>query len=125
MGRAFKWESYRCEKCQRRMWGHGFVCRYFAEVCSVLYLKRYRCPGCRAVVTTRPEGYWPRVRSSILTIYQTLKGRFTTGSWAGNRQRAGHWLRRFVAMVRMEHGDQASLLSVLESCFGKGLRFFP
>ena len=124
-GRAFNWESQACEKCKRQMWGHGFVCRYFSEVFSALYLKRFRCPSCGVVATTRPDGYWRATRSSILSIYAALSGRLRTGSWASNRQRAGHWLRRFVAMVRMNYGDHSDLVAVLDSCLAKGLRFFP
>ena len=125
-GRSFNWGQHDCEKCQRAMWGHGFVTRYFAEVRSALFLKRYRCPGCRVVVTLRPEGYFSRIRSSIRSIYETLLVRLTRGAWGtpGLRQRAGHWLRRFVEKVRMDWTDASDLKVVLRFCYEKQIPFF-
>jgi hypothetical protein len=125
-GREFNWGRHNCEKCQRSMWGHGFVTRYFAEFSCALFLKRFRCPQCRVVVTLRPEGYWPRVRSSICSIYKTLFGRLRTGIWdlPAIRQRAGHWLRRFVKKVRMDWGDAADLRAILDFCYNKQVSFF-
>jgi hypothetical protein len=126
LGRNFNWGKHDCENCQRSMWGHGFVGRYFSEFHSVLFLKRYRCPGCRRVVTVRPEGYWPHLRSSVRSIYLTLLARLTKGSWGPGtaRQRAGHWLRRFVQKVRMDWGDASDLKAALEFCHQKGVSFF-
>ncbi len=125
-GKSFNWEPQFCEKCQRPMWGHGFVSRYFTEITSSLYLKRFRCPGCSSVATTRPEGYWPRIRSSVASIYQSLKSRLDTGSWprGGPRQRYAHWLRRFVRKVRMDFSVAPELGSALEFCFSKNIPFF-
>lgn len=126
LGRNFNWGEHDCEKCQRSMWGHGFVARYFSEFHSVFFLKRYRCPGCRRVATVRPEGYWPRLRSSVQSIYLTLVVRLTTGLWGPGtvRQRAGHWLRRFVQKVRMDWGGTSDLKAALEFCYQKGVSFF-
>jgi hypothetical protein len=125
-GKHFNWDGYDCENCQRSMWGHGFVSRYFAEITPVVFLKRFRCPGCHAVATVRPAGYMPRLRSSIASIYSSLLGRITTGAWGGrdSRQRCGHWLRRFVVRVRMDWGDASDLKAALEFCNQKQLSFF-
>jgi hypothetical protein len=125
-GRDFNWGKHDCENCHRSMWGHGFVARYFAEACGALLLKRFRCPSCRLVVTLRPEGYWPRVRSSISSIYAMLFLRLATGSWSDPtlRQRAGHWLRRFVEKVRMDWSDSADLRAALDFCHEKQIPFF-
>jgi hypothetical protein len=122
-GKNHKWEKHFCEICHRNMWGHGFVTRYFAEVDAAVYLKRYRCPGCSTVVTTRPETYWVRVRSSIRTIYVTLKTKLT-GSWPVGfpRQRGLHWLGRFVNLAKMENKESLPLF--LEHCFQKQICFF-
>jgi hypothetical protein len=121
-GKEHKWESCRCEGCQKRMWGHGYVLRYFSEVAGGLFLKRYRCSKCGAVVTTRPSGYWARVRSSTQKIYESLRTRLSLGPWLVPRQRGGHWLRRFIALAKMENKEDA--LSFLETCFLKKLSFF-
>jgi len=125
-GRDFNWGEHDCEKCNRGMWGHGFVTRCFSEVVSVLLVKRFRCPSCHVVVTIRPEGYWPRVRSSIITIFTTLHDRFESGRWGleASRQRSGHWLRRFVKRVRMDWGDASDLKASLEFLYEKQLLFF-
>lgn len=123
-GKKHKWERSFCDSCQRNRWGHGFVRRYFSEVFSEIYLKRYRCPGCVQVLTTRPVGYWLHLRSSILTIYEALKSKLK-GLWPPGfpRQRGGHWLRRFVELSKIEM--QGSLLLFLENCFAKQVHFFP
>jgi hypothetical protein len=125
-GRHFNWGKHDCEKCQRAMWGHGFVSRYFAQVCAALLMKRFRCPECGVVVTLRPEGFLPHVRSSVDSIYSALSMRFRTGSWGSeiSRQCAGHWLRRFVRKVRMDWGDASDLKAALEFCYQKQLSFF-
>ena len=64
-GKAYKWDKCDCQDCHRDMWGHGYVARYFSSITTEIYLKRYRCPSCLTVVTVRPAGYWPRIRSSI------------------------------------------------------------
>lgn len=123
-GKNHKWDKYHCGKCNRFMWGHGFVLRYFSSFTEAIYLKRYRCPGCRAVVTARPDGYWPFIQSSILAIYQALHSRIADGSWPSDfpRQRGGHWIRRFVKHAKM--ACQTNLLIFLSTCFEKELSFF-
>ncbi len=78
------------------------------------------------MATLRPEGYFPRVRSSIRSIYTALLSRLTAGAWGSgtSRQRAGHWLRKFVLRSRMDFGDRSDLKSVLAHCFDKQLSFF-
>ncbi|MBI4404826.1 MAG: hypothetical protein HY537_11725 [Deltaproteobacteria bacterium] len=122
-GKTYKWEKHHCDKCQRDMWGHGFVMRYFAEALDGVYLKRYRCPDCSTVVTTRPETHWNSIRSAILTIYRALKSKLT-GLWPPGfpRQRGLHWLKRFIDLAKME--NQNNLSWFLTFCFAKQLRFF-
>jgi len=120
-----KWEKQDCNKCNRRMWGHGFTKRCFSMLAGVVYLKRYRCPCCSSVLTIRPDGIWSYFQSLIQTIYETLKWRISTGSWRVGfpRQRGGHWLRRFTKYAQME--NQIKLESFLEFCFIKTILFCP
>jgi hypothetical protein len=122
-GKTHKWEKHHCDECQRNMWGHGFVMRYFAEALGEIYLKRYRCPDCSTVVTTRPETHWKGIRSAIGAIYEALRSKLT-GFWPPGfpRQRGLHWLRRFVALAKME--NQVNLPSFLVHCFTKKVHFF-
>src|ERR1700678_4309573 len=92
-GKNHKWDEFHCDKCERNMWGHGFVSRYFSSLSESVFLKRYRCPKCWVVVTMRPEGYWPRIRSSIVSIFKNLIFRIKECYWPPGfpRQRGGHW----------------------------------
>lgn len=123
-GKAYNWKDCECPSCLRKMWGHGFVLRYFSECEGGLFLKRYRCPKCGMVATTRPEGYWARIRSSIASIYSSLRSRLTLLTWPAGfpRQRGGHWLGRFVELAKMESKESLSLF--LDFCISKQLRFF-
>lgn len=124
-GKNHKWEKCECSKCNRSMWGHGFVGRYFSSFPDIVYLKRYRCPCCSSVITTRPEGYWSFFRSPVESIYQSLSKRICTGSWPFGfpRQRGGHWIRRFVNFAKMS--GQLNLLDFLKTSFEKNLYFCP
>ncbi len=124
-GKNHKWERHFCENCSRFMWGHGFVTRYFEGIEDSVYLKRYRCPKCTTVATTRPEGHWPIIRSSARCIFDTLLTRISTGAWPLSflRQRGGHWLKRFVNHAKMS--GETNLDSFLKFCFQKNLHFFP
>mgnify|MGYP003893747999 CR=1 FL=1 len=122
-GKNHKWDKHQCDKCHRNMWGHGFVMRYFAEITDGIYLKRYRCPDCTMVVTTRPDSHWKSFRSAIQTIYEALKSKLT-GFWPLEfpRQRGLHWLLRLVNLAKME--NQENLTSYLDYCFVKQICFF-
>ena len=124
-GKNHKWERHFCEKCSCFMWGHGFVTRYFDSLPEAVYLKRYRCPKCSTVVITRPEGYWPKIRSSISVIFLILLTKISSRSWpfSFSRQRGGHWLKRFVNHAKM--CGETNLEIFLNFCFQKSLRFFP
>jgi hypothetical protein len=121
----YKWPKHYCECCHRNMWGHGCVPRYFSEIPTPVFLKRYRCPGCRALVVVRPEGYWSRIRSSILCIYLALKAKLSTSQWPSlfSRQRGNYWLKKFVRFAMME--TELNLSAFLDRCHLKQVRFLP
>ena len=123
IGKNHKWEKHPCEKCHRNMWGHGFVMRYFSEIAQGLHLKRYRCPECSTVVTTRPESHWRGIQSAVLTIYGVLKSKLV-GFWPPGfpRQRGLHWLKRLVRVAKMDNHESLPLF--LEHCFQKQICFF-
>src|SRR5689334_760782 len=98
-GKNFKWKCPEgCPKCLGKLWGHGFVVRYFNNISELVWIKRYRCQGCGIVISFRPEEYWTRARSSILDIYQSLRKRLMDRRWPEgvSRQRALHWLHKFL-----------------------------
>lgn len=106
-GKSFKWEKEFCEKCHRYMWGHGFTTRYFQSYPEPLYIKRYRCAGCSIVVTCRPLGFWPSLRTEFNIIFNALIYRLSHSAdppvWpvGVTRQRGGYWLRTFYKYFKM------------------------
>ena len=51
LGKQFPWKNPKnCPCCSAsRLWGHGYVLRYFVGVALGLWMKRWRCPDCGAV----------------------------------------------------------------------------
>lgn len=103
LGRKFPWpRPERCPLCGGvRIWGHGFVEAYFDGFDQALFLRRYRCAGCRAIFRLRPRGYWRRFQAPICTIRSALARRLKTGRWPPglSRSRQGHWLRALCRQV--------------------------
>lgn len=126
--KTYKWKKpVRCPRCQNnKVHGHGFVTRIFQGYKEPMFLRRYRCPKCRCVITLRPCGYWPSYQSSIKDIFGTLKYRLLQKLWPPwvLRQRAGHWFRKFVKKVKMDMaGAVINLLQHLENFYEKQLHF--
>jgi len=69
-------------------------------------MRRYRCPDCRLVVTTRPTDYWGRFQASIADIRDSLTLRFQQGRWRKTRStsRQRHWLKGLLAKIRYHLG---------------------
>lgn len=74
LGKEFPWEKPKsCPECgSLRLWGHGYVIRYFQNIASGLWLKRYRCPDCHAVHTLRPFDYSPGFQYSWQIIQLSI-----------------------------------------------------
>jgi hypothetical protein len=106
------------------MWGHGYASRYFFNIAQQIFVKRYRCPCCRAVVTARPEEFLPYVRTPADIVHKTLQTKISTGLWPSDcpRQRGGHWLRQFITYTKMS--CETNLLLFLNYCFEKNINFF-
>jgi len=58
-GKKYSWEKpKKCPSCNSiRLWGHGYVIRYFYGYIQGIWMKRWRCPDCGAVHTARPCEY--------------------------------------------------------------------
>jgi len=99
MGEKYPWPRPPCcPRCKSlRMWGHGYVRRYFDDFVQALYLKRYRCPDCGAVHTLRPHLYDRRFQVTWFTIFLSLLKKITLGQWLSglSRQRQQYWWRGF------------------------------
>jgi hypothetical protein len=83
LGKKYQWERPRiCPRCGHyRLWGHGYVHRYFRGFPSCLFLKCYRCPACHCVLTLRPDSHFPRIRTGRELIRDHIARRQTMGHW--------------------------------------------
>lgn len=84
-----------CPECKdTRLWGHGFVWRYFDGFSKPLPLKRYRCRDCRVVLQFRPKRYLKRFQASIATIENSVQNYLQQGKYLAGicRQRQRHWI---------------------------------
>jgi hypothetical protein len=112
-GKSYDFERpSNCLRCKSpRLWGHGFVLRYYDGYEQGLYFKRWRCPDCGCIITTKPTGYWPRHHSPMKTIIHSLIHRIKNGHWdytlGFTRQRQGNWLRAVRKNVFVKYGIKA------------------
>ena len=88
------------------MWWHGFVLAYFSCCSDPVYLRRLRCPGCGAVHRLKPTGYFPRFRSSIREIQESIAHRCRRGRWRPDlpRSRQRQWWHRLGRMITLMLG---------------------
>jgi hypothetical protein len=96
-GRCYSWPNPSCcLRCKNwKVWGHGYVERYFDGFVEALPIKCYRCPGCGCVITLRPKSHFVRIHSSKETVRLHIFHRLATGRWPSSslpRSRLRHWL---------------------------------
>lgn len=114
--KGFCWRRpVRCPRCNGcRLWGHGYVGRYFGRLPEVLWMKRWRCPECRAVHTARPLEYWRGFHASVSAITASLWLRVEKRPWLDSfsRQRQEYWWRglKRCQAIRAESAELEALL---------------
>ena len=88
------------------MWGHGYVITYFDLFKEGVWLKRYRCAECGAVIRIRPKGYFPRFQSPIKTILRSISLKETKNKWMEgiSRSRQLHWINAVRRRVYAVYG---------------------
>lgn len=101
LGKDFPWERpCVCPRCGNyRLWGHGFVQRYFRGFPSCLFLKCYRCPSCRCVLTLRPDSHFPRIRTSKAVIREHIAHREEHCRWPRSdiiRSNLRYWWKNLI-----------------------------
>lgn len=126
LGKSFPWpRPERCLRCGGRIWGHGYTTGYFDGFHAPLWLRRYRCPDCSAVIKLKPKGYWPRFQATIETIRCSLSHRLTHHKWLPDlpRSRQRHWLRGLKRQVYIHLGASCSrdLLEAFERLRNQGV----
>ena len=97
LGKTYPWPRLtRCLSCNSyRIWGHGYVLRYFEGLSLPAWIRRLRCPDCGTVYTLRPDAFARGFRYSVATIISSL-ARTTTGTSLlprPSRQARQYWLR--------------------------------
>ena len=97
LGKKYPWpRPERCLACKSsRLWGHGYVQRYFEGFLLPLWVKRLRCPDCGVVYTLRPDLSYRGFRHYILTILFSLMTRMGDGRWLPSipRQNQQYWFK--------------------------------
>lgn len=97
--------------------------RYFDGHAHPLWLKRYRCPECRAVHTARPDTHYRRFWASIRTILTSLYAKATAQRWPSepSRQRQQYWWKGFQRQLTRTCMRQEDPLFSLMKLFGSKL----
>lgn len=128
MGKDYPWElPATCPRCgYYRVWGHGFVARYFQGFTTCLYLKCGRCPACGCVVTLRPDSHFPRIGTAITTIRSHLAERLGSGYWPRSdlpRSRLRHWLTNLTrqSCAVLTNAWQQGLLAAFDHLVANGV----
>ena len=80
-----------------RLWGHGYVTRYFDDTVEPLWVKRWRCVECGAVHTLRPSTHWRRFWAPLALICVCLRAKTQGKPWqtGPSRQRQQYWWRGY------------------------------
>ena len=116
-----------CPCCQGPLWWHGFVVVYFYLFPQGLFLKRLRCPNCKAVHRLRPDTHWSRFQTSIASIRSSIAWRAEKKRWRPDLPRANQiqWRKRLRRMTAAVLGSSfaASLLAAFDALAAKG--FIP
>lgn len=93
--------------------------RYFDGHGTGVWLKRYRCPGCRAVHTVRPDthyrSFWASWKTILLCLYE--KGKHNRWLCKLSRQRQQYWWRGFVKQASSQCNLQDDPLWALMKLF--------
>jgi hypothetical protein len=116
-----------CPCCNHyRLWGHGFTARYFHGFPRCLYLRCYRCPSCKHVITLRPDTHFSRIRSSRETIRSHLEQRLNKGRWPRStlsRSCLRHWLANLArqTLARLTNSWKEGLLAAFDHLVASGV----
>lgn len=126
LGKRYPWpRPKRCISCKSsRVWGHGYVLRYFEGFTHPLWIRRLRCPDCGTVYTLRPDLFYQRFRYSLAVVLASLMAKITDGFWLPSlpRQNQQYWYRGLrLQAVRFDNGPLTD--GLLEKIISSG--FIP
>ena len=108
LGKNYPWpRPERCPRCQGlRLWGHGYVARYFDGEPHSLWMKRWRCVDCGAVHTARAATHWRGFLCPCYLILASLLTKLVHGRWVSlvSRQRQQYWRRGYLCQRQIAGG---------------------
>lgn len=124
-GKDFSWpRPEQCPRCEgHRVWGHGYVQRYFEGLFEAVWIKRYRCPDCRAVHTLRPERFYKGFHYSVLTILLSVFNKIVEGRFLKclSRQAQQYWYKGFCLQACRYSNRKAPDIEVFKELFSQNI----
>jgi hypothetical protein len=127
LGKKYPWpRPNRCLSCaSSRIWGHGYVQRYFEGFARPLWVRRFRCPDCGVVYTLRPDLFYRGFRHSIETILFSLIKRITDQRWLPfvPRQNQQYWYKGFALQAQRQRSVPVPDMETLKEVISRG--FIP
>jgi hypothetical protein len=125
LGKTYPWPKLtRCLSCNSsRIWGHGYVARYFEGFLLPAWVRRLRCPDCGTVYTLRPDVFYQRFRYPVRTILSSLHSKITGLCWLPSipRQNQQYWLSGLkLQIMRLQNVLQLSV-DILKDVILSGL----
>lgn len=95
----FPWiHPKKCPACKStRLWGHGYVLRFFYGFAFGLWMKRYRCPDCHRVHTVKPSQFGYRQSHPRNLIHRSVACKILGKPFLPilTHQLQQFWLKRF------------------------------
>lgn len=115
LGKAYPWKRpILCPSCRGvRLWGHGFVLRFFQGFPSGLWIKRWRCADCTQVHTIRPIGWQSGLLHHLSIIKNAMLHRIRKGRYCpsfARRQTQQYWWKN---LRRWGHSQSLNLCNAL------------
>ena len=91
--------------------------RFFDGCRETLWIKRYRCPDCRAVHTVRPDSHWRGFWASWKLILICLVRKLKKDRWLKSltRQKQQYWWKGFLQHLGREGISERPSLESLRS----------
>ncbi len=120
-GKRYPWPNInRCPTCKgTRVWGHGYVLRFFDGFNETFWIKRYRCPYCGAVHTARPKSYYRGFWAPWMLILASLIWKALNKKWLSciSRQRQQYWWKGFLKQASRQSNTEGDLYRALGELF--------
>lgn len=136
LGKKYPWPRLSgCLKCGEKVWGHGYVQRFFDGLDEPAWMKRWRCPRCKTIYTMRPLFYWRGFGAPACLIIMSLMEKLLHGTWLPkiSRQKQNYWWKGWrihthqedLAPVILPSLESEGLILATHSATRRTVTFFP